>query len=799
VAQDAQDQPSIGGRRARSVGVLLVAIVVVTLVSLLTTLAYAFSWSSERARSDARGDARFQARLAAEAVEDSIEESVQSLATVPGNPGLIKALEDPTGCALTSSGLGVFPDAHLDLVRADGTVVCSSLSETGAPAGASHAGAAWLDEALGSEGPVTSRTVTDATTGRSSIVIATRLVKGTEPIGVVAYVLRSDGVAAALGKTYGGPQHFQYTVSEPAKGVIRSTSATGAGTERRLGHTGFAATRGTWNGLDGREKLYESAAVPRLGWRVHAGVPVGTVTGTARAMLLRLAGVAAVSLLALAAMAWFVHRRIVRPLRSITAEIVAAREHQLPSPVHVQGPAEVSLLADEFNSMLEARLGYEALLSEQALHDDLTGLPNRALVRDRLEQSLRRMDSESGQAAVLFVDLDRFKVINDSLGHPAGDALLRQVAHRIADTLRTSDTIGRFGGDEFIVVCEEVADTVDAVDVARRIEFALDEPFPVGGTEVTVTASIGIAIAGEDDRNPDEMIRRADIAMYHAKERHRGWELFDDDLRDRANGRLEVEQELRGAIGRGEIHVHYQPIWDLATDRLSGIEALARWNHPERGPIPPGTFIPVAEETGLIASIGDLVLRQACTHAAQLNRDGHDLEVAVNVSVLQLTEDFPNVVKDAVQRAGLDPTKLVLEITESSLVQVLGPGADTLARLRALGCSIAIDDFGTGYSSLSYLQHFTIDVLKVDRSFVDQLGRDRRTNALVNAIVTMARSLDLTVVAEGVETIEQLVDLRRLDCTHAQGYLLARPMPFDEVRRLVAARRARPVPLGRDL
>ena len=469
----------------------------------------------------------------------------------------------------------------------------------------------------------------------------------------------------------------------------------------------------------------------------------------------------------------------------MTDTIVASRDAPMPAPVPVRGPREVALLATEFNAMIEARLEYEAQLTERALHDDLTGLPNRALLRDRLSRAIQT-NRRGTSVGVLFLDLDRFKLVNDSLGHPTGDALLQGVATRLRDAVRPDDTLARFGGDEFVIVCGGLDGPVGAVGVARRLASALEAPFTVAGSEVTVSAKIGIALATETVTDPDELVRGADIAMYHAKESTRPWELWDEELRARSAHRLELQQDLRRAIARRELTVAYQPVWDVERWQVIGVEALTRWNHPRLGHIAPTQFIALAEESGQIGAIGEFVLAEATRFVGLLNRSGHRLSIAVNVTVSQLDDSLPSRIADHLERSGLEPDLLCLELTESSLCDALGSSADTLTRVRTMGVHTAIDDFGTGYSSLSYLQHFPFDTLKIDRSFIEPLGREReRSGALVDAITRMAHALGLHVVAEGVETPEQLAAVRQLGCRYVQGFLLAAPMTPEDLRRFL--------------
>ena len=436
-----------------------------------------------------------------------------------------------------------------------------------------------------------------------------------------------------------------------------------------------------------------------------------------------------------------------------------------------------------------ARKQLEDRLTHQALHDILTGLPNRTLFLDQVGMALRRAKRSGSCTAVLFVDLDRFKLVNDSLGHAAGDELLRAVAARLIDAVREVDTVGRLAGDEFTVLCEEV-DDAGAVTVAERVSTALAAPFEIAGEEVFAGASIGIALGTGGEKDAQAMLREADAAMYEAKKAGRaGYALFDERLRSRAAERLRAEARLRRAIERGELRVVYQPLVDVASGDVVGAEALVRWDQDAAGLISPAEFIPLAEETGLIVPLGAFVLEQACRQAVRWNSGRREakLVVAVNVSAAQLSNGFPGELEAALSASGADPSTICLEVTESTLIRETAAASAQLAALGSLGVELAIDDFGTGYSSLSYLRRFPVDTLKVDRSFVDGLGERADDLALVTAITNMAHALDLKVVAEGVETPAQLDVLRRLDCDLAQGYLFARPGPvaaIDDVLRI---------------
>jgi diguanylate cyclase (GGDEF)-like protein len=688
-------------------------------------------------------------------------------------------VQHPAGCVLSATRSSDFTRVRLDIVRPDGSIACSSLPS--ATRAAAHHGAAWLAQALHSASPLVTRTIVDGVTHRPSIAIAAPLGSPSSNLGVVAVVLDATDVARSLAATYAGPQRNSFTIVNRADRHLISTSASHRAASTTTKGAAFAAAGGTWRGLDGHAQLFRSADVAALGWRVFAGIRADSITADARTAFIRQALMTAAGALALAVILFVLFTRIVRPLRRVTHAIVAARDEPLPSAVPIEGPSEIAALACEFNTMLDGRLQYEAELNHQALHDRLTGLPNRALLRDRLERVLQERVPGT-TPAVLFLDLNRFKAVNDTLGHPVGDELLREVAARLASRVRPGDTLARFGGDEFVVICQGGSAAQDAAERAEAVAGAFTEPFAVAGTEITVTAAIGIAVASAAN-DPDELIREADIAMYHAKTHGLSVAVCNDEMRSLTRERFEVERDLVGALDRNELVVHYQPIFDLDTLAVVGLEALVRWQHPKHGLLLPARFIPAAEETGAIVGIGTHVLNVACHQVAALNACGHELRLAVNLAAAQLDSTLPVVVANALERSGLGAEYLCLELTESSFVSAFAPAARTLTRIRQTGVRIGVDDFGTGYSSLSYLQHFTFDILKIDRSFVERLGRAERSDALTKAILEMSRVLELDVVAEGVETPAQLNRLRELGCRHAQGYLLDRPMPFDELTK----------------
>jgi len=435
------------------------------------------------------------------------------------------------------------------------------------------------------------------------------------------------------------------------------------------------------------------------------------------------------------------------------------------------------------------RRAFQEQLTRQAYHDALTGLPNRALFQSRLEVALARAARRHRTIAVLFVDLDRFKVINDSLGHDTGDDLLVAVAARLREAVRDEDTVARLSGDEFTVLLEEVEDEVEAANVAQRIIDDIRQAIDLDGHQVFVGASVGIALSRSGEDRAEDLLRDADLAMYRAKEQGRSrYEIFEMTMGARARLRLDLESELRQALENDELVLHYQPEVSLRSGRIIGAEALVRWHHPTRGLLMPDEFIPVAEETGLILPVGRHVLQKACVQMGEWRDrfgDGAPARISVNVSGRQL----PTLVRDVARvigRTSMDPQSLVLEITESVVMEDPEGAIRTLDALRTMGVALAIDDFGTGYSSLSWLKHFPISTLKLDKSFVQGLGVDPADRAIAQSVLTMADCLDVTVTAEGIETAEQAAELISLGCVSGQGYYYARPQPADEIDRLLA-------------
>jgi diguanylate cyclase (GGDEF)-like protein/PAS domain S-box-containing protein len=432
----------------------------------------------------------------------------------------------------------------------------------------------------------------------------------------------------------------------------------------------------------------------------------------------------------------------------------------------------------------------EKQLLHNAFHDVLTGLPNRALLMDRLKHSIHRAKNRDDYLfAVLFLDVDRFKVVNDSLGHQIGDQLLVGMARRLEGCLRPGDMVARLGGDEFAIIVDHIKHVSDATQAAERIQEHLAEPFTLSGDEVFASASIGIALNLTPCDDPNEILRNADTAMYRAKDRGRAcYELFEKGMNARAVELLQLETDLRRALTRNEFRLHYQPIISIDTWRISGFEALLRWQHPEHGIISPLTFIPLAEETGLIIPIGQWVLREACRQVrewqAQFPSDP-PLSISVNLSGKQfLQADLIERIDEILIETGLQASSLEIEITESAIIENIDSATLMLRQLKALGIRLSLDDFGTGYSSLSYLHRFPIDTIKIDRSFVSRMNSPKNSE-IVQTIVTLAANLGLRVIAEGVETREQIIQLTGLNCDLVQGYLLSKPIDGEAMRDLI--------------
>ena len=491
-------------------------------------------------------------------------------------------------------------------------------------------------------------------------------------------------------------------------------------------------------------------------------------------------------------LSFYLSRRITYPVARLKAAAEEIAKGNFDTPIEIRTTDEIADLARSFDYMRGRVRDYNDQLQHDAIHDALTGLPNRALFSDRLRHAITLAKRRPGYYyGVLFIDLDGFKVINDSLGHTVGDLLLIEFSKKLLACVRPTDTVARLGGDEFAVLLEDISGVSNTMYVASRIKEGLKKPFAVHGNEVFVTGSMGVALSSSGYDTPEQVIRDADTAMYQSKAHRRAdVTIFEPAMHSRAMERLQLEMDLRRAIERQEFVPYYQAILSVKEKCIVGYEALARWNHPERGLIPPGNFIPMAEETGMIVAIDRLILRQACVQMKKWLdrfRGNHLNFVSVNLAHKQILQpDLVEHVALVLEESGLPPEHLKLEITENVLFENPESASTLLSRLRGLGVQLYIDDFGTGYSSLSYLHRLPINGLKIDRSFVKRIDDVGENHAIIRTIMTLARDLNIDAVAEGVETTNQLAHIASLDCAYWQGFLFSKPVKSEEAQALIA-------------
>ena len=528
------------------------------------------------------------------------------------------------------------------------------------------------------------------------------------------------------------------------------------------------------------------AAVLLLGLALGGGLGLGLGTAGADSELGNPAFIAVVLTLVVMLL---IERIVINPISALTRDVVAIGKAGRSDPdtrLTIRGSDEVATLGRAFNDLLEhlaERKRLEAQLIHMAHHDALTGLPNRVLFREHMEHELTR--ARRGESlAVLCLDLDHFKHVNDTLGHPIGDCLLQAVADRLRECARETDVVSRLGGDEFAIVAVASEQPRGAIALAERAITALSKPFELEGHHVVIGASVGIAVAPVDGLEADQLMKAADMALYRAKTDGRGvYRFFEPEMDAKMQTRRALELDLRKALVTNEFELYYQPLVNLASNEVCGFEALLRWNHPERGLISPAQFIPLAEEMGIIVPLGEWVLRQACAEAVGWPEE---IKVAVNISPAQFkSRSLALAVTSALAASGLAPQRLELEITESVLLQDSETTLATLHNLRDLGVQISMDDFGTGYSSLSYLRSFPFDKIKIDQSFVRDMSEENDSIAIVRAVTGLGKNLGMATTAEGVETDEQLGHLRQEGCTEVQGYLFSRPLPAGDILHLL--------------
>ena len=534
------------------------------------------------------------------------------------------------------------------------------------------------------------------------------------------------------------------------------------------------------------------AAVLLIGLLLIGSTAVGIMSSPEQAAALEMAQPALlIGLLVVLAVMLLIERVVIRPITRLTASIVAITggeggrdvDERLP----VLGSDEISILARTFNGLLEklaTKRMLETRLVHMAHHDALTDLPNRILFRQSLDRELTRA-RRSGALAVLCLDLDQFKSVNDTLGHAVGDGLLQAVSDRMRESVRETDLVARLGGDEFAIIQVGSTQPQGAIILAERVIAAMAQPFLIDDHQVAIGTSVGIALAPADGLDADQLLKSADMALYRAKTDGRGvYRFFEADMDAKMQARRTLELDLRKALLLAEFELYYQPLVNLQQDEVCGFEALLRWHHPTRGLVSPSDFIPAAEEMGLIVPLGEWVLQNACAEAA---RWPSQIKVAVNLSPAQFkSKGLALAVTSALARSGLSPHRLELEITESVLLLESETTLVTLHQLRDLGVKISMDDFGTGYSSLSYLRSFPFDKIKIDQSFVRDLSQDDESIAIVRAVSGLGRNLGMSTTAEGVETADQLKQLRGEGCTEVQGYLFSKPAPAAQVLEVIA-------------
>jgi diguanylate cyclase (GGDEF)-like protein/PAS domain S-box-containing protein len=882
----------------------------------------AHSAAQGSATAEATRDARYAADGAAAAISDALNQLTQGVVSTAASAAVLSSIDNPTGCTLSFGGVPPFAEGHLDFLGPAGSVRCSSEPDLEATYDVQQ----WLPatgDRVAVRGPIV-----DVGSGRTAIVVIAAVPGGA---GYVTAFLDLDSLGPGLAHLFAGRRNVELMVTDGSSSHVLARSVDSAKwVGVPIAATAFEATRSAevHDDLDGVSRIYASSQVPGRSWVVYAGANRAEALADAASdfrLLLLVVGAAALVMVCL-----FVtmYRRIVGPIRALYRETRAQRSGPEVTAIQINGPREISAVADEFNAVMRElsqseqtyrvlfdgnpqpmwvcsqatglfltvnqaaidhygysreefltmhiddvfpapdldgrmtpeldqadrppsadsgpllqsgpwrhvkrsgdiinveitsynftylgepgrfsivvditqRLEQERQLRHLALHDDLTGLANRTLILDRLATALGAAGGKPSAVAVLLMDLDRFKLVNEVHGHDAGDRLLTIVGERLAAGFRPIDSIARVGADEFVIVCPLTSGETEAISMASRIEGLLSHAVDMNGAEIFVTASVGISMSCVDN-TAEDLVRNATTAMYRAKERGGDrFEIFDEGIRTRTLAKLATSNELHRAIARNELRLHYQPEIDFKNGVCNGFEALVRWEHPVRGLLAPAHFVELAEETGFIVQLGAWVLEAACEQAASWHASGCGAgSISVNLSTRELAQpSLVGQVSAALDRTGLDPGMLCLEITETSLMEDPDGAVAVLASLRDLGVKLSIDDFGTGYSSLLYLRRYKVDYLKVDRSFVAGLGSDAQATAIVSSVIQLAHALQLSVVAEGVETAEQADVLRAMNCDLGQGYLWSPPVPATLVpelcRRIPAEERYLATAFGR--
>ncbi|WP_183094056.1 putative bifunctional diguanylate cyclase/phosphodiesterase [Nocardioides stalactiti] len=691
------------------------------------------------------------------------DSSIPLITDLATNPALADL--DPRTCAQTFAPLSsVRSAARLVVVDGDGETVCSLADAPGEIAPVETFAAV-----LARGETVADREVfIDPVSGHPAVAVAAPVPGPDGPVGAVVGILFTD--VPAMDLPPGVDDETVMLTIDPASGLVAGAT------------TGAPYAPGMpveWTDppgvdVDGVRRIWREVVDPATGWRVLVGLDEDVAMAAARDQRQSLLSFGAAVVGLVAALALALHRRLVRPIRRLGSAIAAAPPGGGARRAPESGPTEVVEVARAFNDLVESHDGLVERLRHNAFHDPLTGLLNRRGATTELTRLLE--DPAAAPLVVLFIDLDRFKLVNDSHGHAVGDRLLVELTERIKAAVPAHWVISRFGGDEFVILCPATPDPRPTVEVLSEV---LRGTIRIDGMDLRVGGSTGIARA-HCGMNGDDLIRQADTAMYRAKDDGRGgWAEFDSHMQALALERLRIEADLRGAAARGELVLHYQPLVNLTTGCATGVEALIRWQHPARGLLQPAAFLPIAEDTDLIFEVGTWVAHEAARRTAAWRAAGTPTRVSINVSAAELLRtDVVRTIAGAVEAAGAEPRDLVVEVTESAILTDIESTVVQLEALRALGVGVALDDFGTGFSSLSHLRQLPADEIKIDRTFIAELGHNPVCDAIVTSVITLAHAIDLVVVGEGIETEEQRAHLARLGCDRGQGYLLGRPASY---------------------
>ncbi|WP_182378597.1 EAL domain-containing protein [Nocardioides sp. WS12] len=748
---------------SRGVGNSVTASVVAGLTACLFVVGALLVWVTsatfDRERVRAEEDLAAVAASQASDLGSLFDSAVPLISDLAANPALENL--DPGACELAFAPLvSVRSSARLVVVGKAGQTVCSLTGDPGETV-PEHTYA----RALGGAVTVTDVVFIDPTTGHPAVAVAAPVPSPAGPIGAVVGVLFTDTPALSLPSDI--DRATVILAIDPVSGLVAAATA---GAPYPVGEP-VSWTHPPATAPDGVERIWQEVTEPDTGWRVMVGLDVDVAMAAARGERESLIGFGATIVALVTALAIALHRRLAMPIRRLGTAIAASRSNGLARPAPESGPTEVADVARAFNELVESHDGLVQRLSHNSRHDHLTGLLNRRGATEELARLLK--DHDAAPLVVLFIDLDRFKLVNDSHGHAVGDRLLVELAGGIRSVVPDGWIVSRFGGDEFVILCPA---TPDPTPVVEALSAVLRNTIRIEGLDLRVGGSIGIARA-RCGMSGDDLIRQADTAMYRAKDDGRGgWAEFNDQMRAVALERLQTEGELRGAAQRGELILHYQPLVNLATGRTAGVEALIRWQHPTRGLLSPAAFLGVAEDSDLIFEIGTWVALEAARRTAAWRAAGTPTRVSINVSAAELLRtDVVATVAAAVAQAGSEPGDLVVEVTESAVLTDIESTVIQLEGLRALGVGVALDDFGTGFSSLSHLRELPADELKIDRTFVAELGQNPVCDAIVASVITLAHAIGMVVVGEGVETEPQRAHLARLGCDRGQGYLLGRP------------------------